>query len=54
MGLKQCQEVQCTISFNPQQPSEVEVGAIITMTWDPEMLSNLPKVTEPGSDEAEI
>ena len=53
-GLRQLQDLQCTLSFNPQQPYEVEVGAVIILTWDPERLSNLPKVIQPVSSEAGI
>ena len=54
VGLRQLQDLHCTLSFNPQQPYEVEVGAIIIFTWYPERLSNLPKVTQPMSSEAGI
>ena len=53
-GLRQFQDIQCTLSFNPQQPYEVEVGAVIILTWYPESISNLPRVTQPMGSEAGI
>ena len=41
-------------SCNAQQPYEGEVGAVIIPTWDPDRLSNLPKVTQPSGGEAGV